>query len=152
MRFHNTLTNGEPQASTCPVRLGGEKWLENVLEIFSGDAHTGIRNGNRNIVAAGTLWTLTDDYCAPSLVVDLRSVSFGTPLSRDAEAVAVRHGVEGIDQTIEQDLLQLGGVPNDRREIGGQDRRGGHLFAREDRGQQVQQPLHKLVGIDGFQR
>ena len=125
MRIDDSFTDGEPQAGARTVRFCGEKWLKNALKIFSSDPHASIRNANRDIVAGGALGLMTDDC---------RVVSMDPPLGGDAEDAAARHGVEGIDQTIEQDLLQLGGVASDRRKVRGKGRRGSHLFAREDGG------------------
>jgi hypothetical protein len=96
MRFDDSLTDGEPQAGARTVRFCGEKRFENALEVFSSNPHASIRNANRDIVAGGALGLMTDDR---------RLVSMDAPLGCDAEDAAVRHGVEGIDQTIEQDLL-----------------------------------------------
>lgn len=99
------LADGQPQPGPLGLAVagrapGGEEGLEDLADVLLRDARAGV------------------DHLEPNLVAGLavESTTLGRRrLDGDRPAAAAEHGVSGVDEQVEQDLLQLDRVPPDRQ-------------------------------------
>jgi hypothetical protein len=103
--FKNAVTDGQAQADTATCFFGGKKWLKDAREDFGRNARPVIPYHNADMVG------------------------FMAEAGYDPKVSTLRHGVESVHDQREDDLLDLGSVAIDRRQIGIELRL--HLNARE---------------------
>src|SRR5690606_3497116 len=96
---HDAEDGGEAEAGALADALGGEERLEDLVEVFGGDADAGVADGQAHVVAGF-------DFSGEARV--------GLGDFKDAglkrEGAAGGHGVAGVDGEVEQDLVELGRV------------------------------------------
>src|SRR5208283_5273962 len=93
--LNDAVADGEAQAGAALVSgqsLGGKEGIVDALEMLGSDAGAGVGDVGFDLAI--------DD-------------------SSDAQSPAARHGVFGVQQQIEEDLLQLAGVAVYRRKLSG---------------------------------
>ena len=86
--------NTEPQPHPLTLTLGGEEGSKDMLEMFWGDARTGIGNLNAQILPA--LGGLDAEF---------------------ARGAIVYHGLTGISEDMQKYLVKLWRIEQDRRQI-----------------------------------
>src|SRR5690349_11591072 len=96
MRFNDRSADGESHAEA--LRLGGHERLENTVQVFASDSAAPVANGAHHLATA----------------------AFEARRDRDAALVYVerRHRLAGVDDQVEDDLLQLDAITQDQRQIG----------------------------------
>ena len=108
--------HGQAQTGAPAHFLGGKEGLENVVQILRGDAATGVRH------------------------LHLEPVPVFREKGLDGQGAPVFHGLDGVDEQIEKDLLEALGIPVHQGQVPGQvfskvNARESHLI------------LHQLQGI-----
>src|SRR3989338_369136 len=86
----DAVADGQAQAGAPAGGLGGEEGVVDLAQVLRGDADAGVAD----------------------LDLDAAVVVAGA----DGELAALRHGVAGVDQQVQEDLLELAGVAADDRQ------------------------------------
>src|SRR5262249_12437374 len=93
--LNDSVGDGKSQARPAAsarfrLALSGEEGVINTMDVFLRDATSGICDLDLDVMAI---------QCA------------------DGQSAAARHGILGVKEQVQEDLLQLAGVPMDRREV-----------------------------------
>jgi hypothetical protein len=94
MRSDDVPGNTEPQPHTFTLTLGGEEGSKDMLEMFWGDAWTGIGNLNAQILSA--LGGLEAEFACGAIVC---------------------HGLTGIIEDVQKHLMKLWCIEQNRGQI-----------------------------------
>ena len=94
MRSDDVTGNAEPQPHTLALTLGSEEGGKDMLEMFGGDAWTGISNLNPEILPA--LGGLDAEF---------------------ARGIIIYHGLTGIVEDMQKHLVKLWRIEQDRGQI-----------------------------------
>ena len=91
--FDNAVSHRQAQAGAPPHLLGGVKGIKDLGEVPRVDAHPGVRHVNDHPLAVGRR------------------------VGADLEGAPVQHGLDGVDEQIEKDLLQAFLFAPDGRQV-----------------------------------
>jgi hypothetical protein len=93
--LNDAVAHGKAEAGAAALAgfgrgFGSKEWIVNALEVLGGDAGAGVGDDGFDV-----------------------AVGHGG----DAQFASLRHGVLGVEQQIEEDLLQLAGIAVDARQL-----------------------------------